>query len=156
MRLRRGTFSGRRSPLAHCAAHGQICAVLGDIMATRLKVRGVKGVVADGRVRDLSALKGLCKDGDFAVWSRSTSTVGTGLEAKPWAVDVPIRIGDVEIKPGDILCADEGDRGCVVIPQDKLSDLMALMPALKQADERCVEDVKAGVDVTEVFRRHRG
>jgi len=36
---------------------GQICAVLGGIMALRMKVVGAKGVVAHGRVRDLEELR---------------------------------------------------------------------------------------------------
>jgi len=76
----------------------QSCAVMGDILATRLKVRGVRGAVVDGRVRDLTALKELGAEGEFVVWSRGTSTVGTGMEAKAWAVDVPLRIGMVEVR----------------------------------------------------------
>lgn len=97
----------------------------------------------------------LCEGGEFQVWSTGTSTVGTGLEAKAWAADVPLRIGEVEVKPGDILCADESERGCVVVPREKLEELMAMLPGLKEADDRCVADVQAGVDVTEAFRRHR-
>ena len=137
---------------------GQVCAVCGDILATRLKVRGVKGIVADGRVRDLPSMNGLCSaesGAEFQVWSRGTSTVGTGLEAKAWAADVPVRVGGVEVRPGDVLCVDESERGCVVVPRDKLVELMKLLPGLKEADDKCVEDVKAGVDVTEAFRRHR-
>lgn len=37
---------------------GQKCAVLGGIMALRMKVLGVRGVVVDGRVRDLEELGG--------------------------------------------------------------------------------------------------
>jgi len=35
------------------------CAVLGGIMALRMKVRGAKGVVVGGRLRDLTELRGL-------------------------------------------------------------------------------------------------
>jgi len=38
---------------------GQTCAVLGGIMALRMKVRGASGVVVGGRVRDLSELRKL-------------------------------------------------------------------------------------------------
>lgn len=36
---------------------GQTCAVLGGIMASRMKYLGVRGVVVNGRVRDLAELK---------------------------------------------------------------------------------------------------
>ncbi|WPG98676.1 RraA-like protein [Acrodontium crateriforme] len=134
---------------------GMICAVLGDIMATRLKHRGVRGIVANGRIRDIASINELCADGTLSTWSKGYSTVGTGLEAKAWAVDVPVQIGGLEVRSGDILCADENERGVVVIPQDKLDELMAILPALKATDDKCVADVQAGVDVNEVFRRHR-
>lgn len=35
---------------------GQKCAVVGGIMAARMRKLGVKGVVVDGRVRDLGGL----------------------------------------------------------------------------------------------------
>ncbi|KAF2720141.1 RraA-like protein [Polychaeton citri CBS 116435] len=134
---------------------GQICAVLGDIMATRLKIRGVKGVVADGRVRDIVSISDICDQGNFTCWSKGFSTVGTGLQAKPWAYDVPIRIGDVVVRPGDLLCADEGERGLVVIPQEQIQAAAKLFPSLKEADDKVVADVQSGVDVSEAFRRHR-
>lgn len=74
---------------------------MGDILATRLRVRGVRGAVVDGRVRDLTSLAGLvsdAEDGTFQIWNKGTSTVGTGMEAKAWAVDVPLTIGNVVVK----------------------------------------------------------
>lgn len=38
-------------------AEGQVCAVLGGIMAARMKVLKTKGVVVNGRVRDIEQLK---------------------------------------------------------------------------------------------------
>lgn len=73
--------------------------MVGDILATRLKVRGVRGIVVDGRVRDLQAMQDLTDDGGFVVWNKATSTVGSGLEAKAWAADVPLSIGNVVVKP---------------------------------------------------------
>ncbi|GAB1733586.1 hypothetical protein NU195Hw_Modified_515t1 [Hortaea werneckii] len=167
--------------------HGQICAVCGDILATRLKVRGVRGIVADGRVRDVVALSNLCRPasatstrssgegnggggGEFTVWSRGTSTVGTGLAAQAWCVDVPLSLATadndastttsassetLQVHPGDIIVCDEGERGGVVIPLAKLDEVLKLLPGLKEADEKCIADVEGGVDVREAFRRHR-
>ena len=98
----------------------------------------------------------LCKDGSFHVWSHGLSTVGTGLEAKAWAADVPLEIGGVTVNAGDVVCADEGEGGCVVIPREKVEDVVAMLPKLKEIDDKCVADVQAGVDVTTTFRRHRG
>lgn len=44
----------------------------------------------------------------------------------------------------------------VVIPRDKVDAVLELLPKLKVAEERVIEDVERGVDVQEAFRRHRG
>lgn len=153
---------------------GQICAVCGDILATRLQVRGVRGIVADGRVRDVVALSELCRSPSptpFTVWSRGTSTVGTGLSAQAWSVNIPLSVPNnsttttispsetaspsLEVKPGDIIVCDEGEKGSVVIPLSQLDEVLELLPGLKEADEKCIADVEAGVEVREAFRRHR-
>lgn len=144
---------------------GQICAVLGDIMASRLLVRGVAGVVAEGRVRDVHPIAGMMaaaaasatagQGTGFTVWSRGTSTVGTGMEAKPWLADVAVVVAGLEVRAGDVMCADERERGCVVVPHELVGEVMGMLPGMKDVDDRCVADVQAGVDVGEAFRRHR-
>ncbi|GAB7350473.1 hypothetical protein MBLNU459_g1070t1 [Dothideomycetes sp. NU459] len=149
-----GTFAVLQQP------PGQSCAVMGDILATRLKVRGVKGAVVDGRVRDLTALSSLVSEsedaGSFHIWNKATSTVGTGMEAKAWAFDVPLTIGHVTARPGDILFVDSEERGAVVIPQDKLDEVLKMLPGLKAADDAVVADVQMGMNVQEAFKKHRG
>lgn len=134
---------------------GQKCAVLGDIVATRFKIRGVAGAIIDGRMRDVSGCGELCAEGNFAVWSKGVSTVGTTPEAKPWAVDVPVKVGGVEVRPGDFAVLDEAERGIVVIPKEKLAEVAELLPGLKEADDAVLRDVKAGVGLKEAFQRHR-
>jgi regulator of RNase E activity RraA len=133
---------------------GQAAAVLGDIVATRLKLRGVLGAVTNGRVRDIVSCDDLCADGKFTLWSHALSTVGTSMESKPCAVDIPVTVGNVEIRPGDVLVADEGERGCVVIPQDKLSRCVELLETQKKADDGLLEDVKQGMSMAEAIKRH--
>ena len=43
----------------------------------------------------------------------------------------------------------------MVIPQDKLDDVLELLPKLTQADERVLEDVRNGGTVSEAFKKHR-
>ena len=135
---------------------GQVCALLGDLVASRLQHRGVAAAVIDGRVRDIASCGDICDQSDFQVWSKGISAVGTGLQAKPWAIDISLDVGGIIVQPGDIMVADEADRGVVVIPKDKFSEVLELLPELKQADDNVLKDVHAGVDLGEAFRRHRG
>lgn len=134
---------------------GHISAVLGDIIATRFKIRGVAGAVIDGRMRDVAGCGELCADGKFAIWSKGVSTVGTTPEAKPWAVNIPVRVGGVEVRPGDFAVLDEAERGIVIIPEEKLVGVAEVLPGLRKADEAVLSDVKAGVGLKEAFQKHR-
>ncbi|KAL2350120.1 ribonuclease E inhibitor RraA/Dimethylmenaquinone methyltransferase [Cryomyces antarcticus] len=143
---------------------GQECAVLGGIMATKIALSKTKGVVVDGRVRDLEELRRLrlppppgedC-GAQLPIWARGTSIVGAAAEAKAWAVQVPVVVGEIRVCPGDMVLMDEGSQGIVVIPQDKLEAVKALVPSLREADRKVTEDVAKGVSVKEAMRRHRG
>jgi regulator of RNase E activity RraA len=135
---------------------GQIVALLGDIIATRFKVRGIVGAIVDGRMRDTVGCGELCADGNFSVWSKGLSTVGTSLEAKPWAAYIPVQVSGVTVRPGDFAVLDEAEKGIVVIPKEKLAEVAELLPGLKEADDAVLRDVRDGVDLKEAFQRHRG
>ncbi|KAN0106464.1 RraA-like protein [Hyaloscypha variabilis] len=129
---------------------GQKCAVLGGIMALRMKVLNAKGVVVNGRVRDLAELR----DTGLPIWAKSTSTVGTGLEAKPHAVQVALDIDGTIVEPGDLVFSD-ATNGVVIIPQSKVTKVIEMLPGLVGADDRVKEDVAQGVTVQEAFKKHR-
>ncbi|KAI9700058.1 MAG: hypothetical protein M1836_002592 [Candelina mexicana] len=129
---------------------GQHCAVLGGIMARRMKVLGAKGVVVDGRVRDQAELRYI----GLPVWSRGTSTVGAAAEAKPYAISVAVKVGDVVVEPGDIIFAHAFE-GVVSIPSKELDGVLTLLPKLAAADYKVKIDVRDGFTVKEAFAKHR-
>ena len=153
-----GTIVVMQQPL------GLLTAVLGDIMATRLLKRGIRGVVIDGRVRDIGPIGSICaanttqsEDGSsahFSVWSKGTSTVGPALQCKAWCADVVLKIGGSEVRPGDFLFVDETERGVVVLPQDRAEEVVTMLPAFKDKDDKRVADVEAGISLTETVKRN--
>ncbi|KAF1813829.1 DlpA domain-containing protein, partial [Eremomyces bilateralis CBS 781.70] len=130
---------------------GQKCAVLGGIMAARMRKLGAAGALVDGRVRDLGVLGSL----GMPVWSKATSSIGMAAEAKAWATDVTVHIGGVDVSPGDLIMLDPEENAAVAIPAGRLDEVLELIPKLVAADEKVMKDVEEGVEVKEAFARHR-
>lgn len=59
------------------------------------------------------------------------------------------------MKPGDLVFSD-ATNGVVVIPEDKVNDVISMLPALVEADNRVKEEVRKGMTVQEAFKKHRG
>lgn len=83
---------------------------IGDILATRIKMRGAAGLVTDGSVRDAPAFRKL----DFPTYSRSAAATTSFAIHHPVDMQVPIACGSVLVRPGDLLVGD--GEGVVVIP----------------------------------------
>lgn len=86
--------------------------LFGELFATALQRRGVRGVVTNTGIRDTQELREM----GFPAWSRAVSAQGT-VKATGGSVNVPIAVDGQVIHPGDVILAD--DDGVVVVPRER-------------------------------------
>jgi 4-hydroxy-4-methyl-2-oxoglutarate aldolase len=93
-------------------AHGDVSrAILGGVVAMHMARRGVRGLIVDGAVRDVSEFREL----GLPVMARGL-TPRSGTTSAGWGeVNVPIACGGVVVHPGDAVIGDE--EGLVVVPR---------------------------------------
>jgi regulator of RNase E activity RraA len=93
-------------------------AVLGDLISTKARHRGIAGFIVDGLIRDLPAILAL---GDFPVFARGVTPIGP-LHRGPGEINHPISCGGMVVNPGDIVMGDLN--GIVVVPRQIAADLL--------------------------------
>ncbi len=98
-------------------------AVLGDLVSTKARHRGLAGFVVDGLVRDLPAIQAL---GDFPVYARGVTPTGP-LHRGPGEINHPVCAGGIVVEPGDIIVGDQS--GVVVVPQEIARELLDRLQA---------------------------
>lgn len=111
--------------------------LFGELLATALTARGVRGLVTETGVRDVAELRAM----GFPVWSATISSQGT-VKATAGAVNVPITVGGQVIRPGDAILAD--DDGAVCVPRADIDGVLAAARDRQAREESARAAFRAG------------
>jgi regulator of RNase E activity RraA len=125
----------------------RVVAHMGELSAETLKSKGVLGCLVDGYVRDAGFLLKM----GFQSWARGFTPrdiVGYWL---PTGFDVPIRIGDVMIMPGDFLVADRD--GAICVPKGMTQRIVEAAEAAISTESQVRKAILDGVDPQQAYLR---
>jgi len=130
------------------AGFDRTCGFWGELLTTACMAKGVRGIVMSACTRDLWALNKL----DFPVFGIGSAPADSKGRLDVVALNEPIMIGNVAIRPGDLILGDMD--GVVVIPQDVSEEVIAEAWKKVSGENTVRDELAAGVPVAEAFRRH--
>jgi 4-hydroxy-4-methyl-2-oxoglutarate aldolase len=100
--------------------------LFGEIMTTQYKAQGVIGVITNGPMRDIDAIKPL----NFQYYSTGVTPGHGDFMVK--AVGVPVKIGGMTVMPGDMVHMDM--HGAVKFPAEKLAEVLERAEKLLESE----------------------
>lgn len=120
----------------------------GEILSMGAKMKGISGVIVDGAARDIDA----CREFGFPVYARGTVPITARGRIMEESFNEIIRIGDAQVRPGDVVMADIN--GVVIIPVEKLDEVLDAAEQILQKEEAMVEELRKGVPILEVDQKY--
>ena len=147
---------GKTSGLAEIEAHnlaepGDVLVIqgvagissMGGISASVGRRQGEAGAVVDGAVRDIDRSRAI----GYPVWSSGASPITGKWRIRTVAVNKPVSIAGVAVRPGDLVVADEC--GVCFVPFDRAAEVLAKAGQIEQSEKFRLERLAAGVPLAE-------
>lgn len=123
-------------------------AVWGELATWSCVVKGVRGVVIDGAIRDVDEIRAL----GFPAFARHINP--TAGDPKGFGeLNVEITCGGVKVRPGDWVIGD--DNGVVVVPQELAVEIANRAMDVLEKENRIREEIKRGSTLSQVLRLYK-
>jgi len=119
----------------------------GGVMTATAKSKKVKAACIDGGIRDTHQIL----EADFPVFYEYRISNGSLGRCLITHYQVPVKIGDVLIKPGDVILGDID--GVLVVPRDIAFDVLLRAEEIKENEKRIFEWVREGQSVHDITKK---
>jgi len=117
--------------------------VWGDIMTVYAKKRGIAGTVIDGVCRDLPRILEV----RYPIFTRGRFMVTGKDRVEVDGINVPVAISDVQVRPGDIVVAD--DTGVVIVPADRAEEVWQVAKEIDEVEQYILTLLEQGMTMKE-------
>lgn len=112
-------------------------ALIGELLATQVKVRGAAGILVDAAVRDVEELMELGQP----IWTRFIRVRGA-TKTKVGELNGAVSVGGTQISPGDIVIMDAD--GAVCVPKERAAEVLKASETRFEKEARLREKLTAG------------
>jgi regulator of RNase E activity RraA len=119
--------------------------VIGGLSATWAKRVGIAACIVDGGVRDVGTIRRL----HHPVWSRGRTPITGRHRLEAVEINGTVRIGNVQVRPGDLVAADE--TGVCVIPRSHIQLVLERCLSGEAAEAQVIALLEKGAAMSQVL-----
>lgn len=123
------------------------CTVWGDIMALVANMKKIQGTVIDGVCRDVPAIRKI----GYPIYSKGCYMVTGKDRVFVDAVNIPVAVSGLQVKPGDVIMAD--DSGAIRIPLENALDVLKVSEEIAAVELQIEKLVLEGMPLKEARSR---
>jgi regulator of RNase E activity RraA len=134
----------RDSFIAWDTTNDEKAALWGGVMTATAVGLGVRAAVIDGGIRDTHEIL----ERDFAIFYKCRNPNGSLARCLITHYQIPIKIGDCVIKPGDVLLGDID--GVVCAPRDLACDVLVRAEQVRKNEKRIFQWVAHGQSIHQI------
>lgn len=120
------------------AGGSQMNGLIGDLISTKAKYRGIVGFIIDGLIRDLPGIQEV----GMPVFARGVTPIGP-LHRGPGEINYTISCGGIVVNPGDIVMGDTN--GVTVIRKEFAEELLERVINQRDSLQAYIEKVRQGI-----------
>ena len=123
------------------------CSNMGGQSATIARRQGFIGAVVDATLRDPQQYRGM----GWPVWCRGFTPVTGKWRMQTVEVNGTVQICGIQVRPGDLVCADEA--GVAFVPHGRAAEVLEAARKIDEADTRRKKDIDSGASVADLVSR---
>lgn len=123
------------------------CSNMGGQSATIARRQGFIGAIVDATLRDPQQYREM----GWPVWCRGFTPVTGKWRMQTVEVNGTVQICGVQVRPGDLVCADEA--GVAFVPRERAAEVLEAARKIDAGDTRRKKDIDSGASVAELMTR---
>ena len=122
---------------------------MGGVSATIGKRQGEAGAIVDGAVRDVDHSRAI----GYPIWCSSVSPITGKWRIETMAVNDPVHVAGIEVRPGDLVVADEC--GVCFVPYARAAEVLMVAQRLAAAEAARLQALADGISLADFVKLRR-